>query len=588
MLRKVNTWYAVNDGNWSNPNTWLSNGQKKHLTPQLGDNVYINSVVTIDNYNATINNLYVSGLLKWNGVAPFTLTINGDCQVSGSGLIDLSSHFNKLVFNGYNNIIPATGFQAGSYSTIIYNAPLPQTLVNIQYRNLTTQNGAKYQTSDVSVLGNFFTDGGGYEVNIYNLTVYGTSQIGNVGTGGLSKNSNIGSLLFVGSVDFEGNTDLSTGNSNVEFRGGFIIHTFKFISGSGTFTFSTNNQSANFSAYLGGSWAANIIIEGAIVLTWIGNSTVPITGIINGTLSSSTLNNSGTLYLGNSIIPMSTGTFNYQYTSSSTIGYIFDGSYTLPYTSYSNLVIDGTGTKAQSGNTTINQTLLIRGDSYGCSYECNGYNLTVEGAFTNQGGFLTNAFCNILFIGLATWGHYIDSSTGVDLRTGNPNIEFRDGLTLSAYFTYTGTGIFRFTTNNQNIDFSINNAGVWDSAILISGAISITFLGSSLPLTIVKGVLNGDNANSTFINTGTFLYANAQQPMQTGQLWCNQAVNTFIYDAAANQNITVPSDTSPGYQNLTLTGSGAKRLLGNISVKGIYTLISPATLNSNSFSLTNP
>jgi len=77
--------------------------------------------------------------------------------------------------------------------------------------------------------------------------------------------------------------------------------------------------------------------------------------------------------------------------------------------------------------------------------------------------------------------------------------------------------------------------------------------------------------------------------MQTGMLYCNQAANTFEYVLAGNQDIQTPSDpTTPGYKNLTLDGSGAKTLLGNVSVKGTYTLTSPATLNTNGFALTNP
>ncbi len=76
--------------------------------------------------------------------------------------------------------------------------------------------------------------------------------------------------------------------------------------------------------------------------------------------------------------------------------------------------------------------------------------------------------------------------------------------------------------------------------------------------------------------------------MVTGKLYCNQAINTFIYDLASDQDMIVPSDPTPGYKNLILNGSGAKKLLGNISVKGVYTLTSPATLNSNGFTLTNP
>jgi hypothetical protein len=99
----------------------------------------------------------------------------------------------------------------------------------------------------------------------------------------------------------------------------------------------------------------------------------------------------------------------------------------------------------------------------------------------------------------------------------------------------------------------------------------------------MTGILNVTVSGSAFINQAVFRYQNSQQPMQTGVLQCNSVVNTFIYNLVDNQNVT------PGtYINLTLAGSGAKKLLGNVSVVNAYTLISPATLNSNGYTLTNP
>ena len=583
LTRRTNEWFTACDGNWSNPNTWLSNAldRKLILVPQPGDTVYINHTITMDS-SIVVNNMYISGKLQGTSLNAYSITINGDIQVSGSGYLDLSLQFNNLILNGYNNLIPAANFNAGSYSTVTYNGIFDQFLLNIPYHSLTTQNGKKYQVSDITLAGNF-NQQSNYEVGAYNLTINGTSTIGTVGQFLFSKNSSTGSILFVGAVDFEGNTDLSVGNPNVEFRGGFQIHTFQFISGSGTFTFSTNNQTANFSAYLGGSWAANIVISGAITLTWTGNSTVPVTGTINGTVSTSTLNNTGILYLGNSATPMTTGVFSYAYTTTSTLGYTFNGAFTLPYSSYAGLYITGTGTKKLGANTTLSYNMSNSG-----TFDCNGYNLSVAGTFTNNNGdFFATSFSSILFTGFAE----IQSgpTTGFDLRTGNPNVEFRAGIDIHANQCWTGTGIWKFSTNNQSIGYSAYNGGTPAAEFLISGAITVTFTGGTTGTVYNTGVLNGDNASSIFINNGTFLYTNAQEPMQTGKLYCNQAANTFVYGAPGAQNIIVPSDpTSPGYKNLTLNGSGAKTLLGNVSVKGTYTLTSPATLNLNGYSLTNP
>lgn len=189
----------------------------------------------------------------------------------------------------------------------------------------------------------------------------------------------------------------------------------------------------------------------------------------------------------------------------------------------------------------------------------------------------------MLFIGLFGNG----GNVGIDFSGGNPSVELRGGVSLNGYFINTGTGTFKFTTNNQSINITANNTGTWSAPILISGAITLT--NTSNFSNIFNGVVNGDNTNSVFDNRGTFNYQNSTAPMVTGKLYCNEASNTFIYGLAGGQDITPPVDASnPGYYNLTLNGSGAKRLLGNVSVKQVYTLTTPAILNSNGFTLTNP
>ena len=586
LFRKVNTWFSVKDGAWSDPNTWVSNAldKKNTLWPQAGDNIWINNNVSLD-INATINNLYGNGYLSI--AASISLTVNGDIQITGT--VDQTASNTNLILNGYNNTI--VNYSASTSSYMIYNSTAyTQSVMSLAYGSLTTQGtGLKLQTSNLIIAGTF-NQQSNYDCGVYNLTVNGASTLGFHALCTFYK-SGAGNLLFVGSVDFEGNIDLSGGNPNIEFRGGVNISTFLLKTGTGNISFTTNNQTITSSAYLSGNWSGPTTIQGGITVTLTGGSSFQLNNTLNGTVAGSTFNNSGTLYLNINMLPMTTGVFNYMYTSASTIGYMFTGNSTLPFTTYANLIIDGTGIKSQSGNTIINKTLIVNGSVTACVYECNGYNLTVMGQFTNQGSFKANAFCNILFIGLAYFANGADSTTGVDLRIGNPNIEFRGGLTTHCNFTYTGAGTFTFTTNNQNIDFGINNGGLWAANMLISGAISVAFLEGTVGVGSnqgMSGTLNGDNANSIFINKGAMTYLNAQQPMQTGKLYCNQVANTFIYGASGNQDITMPSDATPGYQNLILNGSGAKRLLGNVSVKGTYTLTSPATLNSNGFSLTNP
>jgi hypothetical protein len=576
MRRRKNVWYSVRDGNWEDPNTWMSNAldKKNHSYPQTGDDVYISHTVNIDT-SSTLNNLFIAG--KLTAINGITLTVNGNLQATG--LIDFTASNITVNINGAWNSVISANFNAGN-STINYGAVInDQVILNLAYRNLTTTGAQKYMISDLTIAGTFFTQSG-WECGAYNLTVNGSSQLGVAGQSyKFTKNSSTGSLLFVGNADFEGIVDLSVGNSNVELRNGITIHTFNLTTGSGTWTFSTNSQTINCSAYLGGGWNANIVVSGAITLTLSGTATFQVNGSINGTVSTSTFNNEGVLYLGNSNVPMSTGVFNYNHLPTSTIGYVFNGSVSLPQTTYANLVVGGTGVKTQVGNTTVSKNFTNNG-----IYECNGFDLSVSGTFTNMGGFTANDFCNITLIGPASFSGV---GLGVDLRVGNPNIEFQGGLDIHTASCFTGTGIFKFSSNNQTVSFSAYNGGICGANFLISGAITVTFTSGAV-IPDFLGTLNGDSTSSIFDNRGTFAYTNATAPMVTGKLYCNQAINTFLYDLAGGQDITVPSDATPGYKNLTLSGSGAKRLLGNISVKGTYTLTSPATLNTNGFTLMNP
>ena len=138
---------------------------------------------------------------------------------------------------------------------------------------------------------------------------------------------------------------------------------------------------------------------------------------------------------------------------------------------------------------------------------------------------------------------------------------------------------------------SVQFEKIFDCNILID---NITLTLGTTQYSRFNGVINGTTANSILDNRTTHSigtrYFNEIAPMMTGKLYCNQvAGNRWRYSRSGNQDIKAPDDpTNPGYQNLVLEGSGAKRLLGNVSVKGTYTLTAPATVNTNGFALTNP
>lgn len=279
--RKKNTWYSIKDGNWEDPNVWMSNALDRRLitVPQTGDDVYINHSVNLDTNSlqpTSINNLFISGKLTASNNSQ-ALTINGNLQAVG--LIDFTGSNVTLNINGLSNSIIPANFIAGN-STInfgaIYN---DQFILNLSYKNLSTSGAQKYMISDLTIAGTF-TSLSAYECGPYNLTVTGSATLGSIGSAyKFTKSSTTGSLLFIGNVNYFGTIDLSGGNPNVELRGGMLIQTFGANMGTGTYTFSTNSQTINYVANFGSVCAAPIVVSGAITVTLTGgpfrtNSTI--------------------------------------------------------------------------------------------------------------------------------------------------------------------------------------------------------------------------------------------------------------------------------------------------------------------------
>ncbi|MEO7044357.1 MAG: hypothetical protein ABI091_03560, partial [Ferruginibacter sp.] len=463
-----------------------------------------------------------------------------------------------------------------------------QGIMDLIYLNLyTTGIGAKYFTANATVAGTLITESN-TEIGLYDLSVSGTTTVRNGST--LSK-SGSGNLLFVGLVTVTNtvNTfiDFSVGNPSVELRGGITCATNQASSnvktGTGTWTFTTNNQSITPGNSASITFMGNVIISGNITVTAVNGLGVngvftQFNGSVNGTTSLSTLKNAGAIYLGAaSPVVMTTGIFDYYYTGT-TVGYVMNASYSIPLTSFYALVIGGTGTKTLTGNTTLSTNLTLLASAI---LDCSTFDLNIAGTSTiSSGGKLSKTGAgNILFTGLLSM-----TNGNIDFSGGNPTVEFRGGISGGGTMSVsTGTGQWKFSTNNQVI---INYPTSYNSPILISGAITVTV--SSVAISTINNTLNGDNAASIFDNRGNINYTNATAPMVTGKLYCNQAANKWSYYAAGNQDIRVPSDPIPGYYNLSLDTSGAKKLLGNVSVKGTYATSGTATLDSNGFSLTNP
>ena len=575
-----NTFRAVSGSLFSTAANW-----SRGYVPTGSDVATIADNCVID-VNRTIGSLVVK--------APFTASVNTGLTLLINDIIDVKGH---LSCSGNPNIISVAkknsinSFSPGS-STFTFSGT-NQNIPGVTYNNLNIVNiGTKTLIGHTTLNGNLITGGVSgcvFELSSYNLIVSGTTY-NSVGT--FSK-TGPGNILFVGNYDTpntNGCVVSFTGNPNVECRNGFYLGgNFGTCNpGLGTWSFTTNNQdirNANTSTAFYNIFIANDI---TLNITQLGGSAndisnypITITNSINGGNANSKFVNKYVVYIGSpSTTIMSTGILDIT-SFTNAIGYGFNGTHTLPYTTYHSLFINGTGAKTISGNTTLNGRLEI-GDG---TIELSTFNLIVNGeTLQYRGTFSKNGSGNILFIGKYT---ILDENNAIVNFTGNPTIEFRNGFNIgNNYHTLNfGSGLISFTTNNQEFRSTSALTYTFNNNILISGAITLTWslTAQGNPI-LLNGSINGNNANSKLLmNTnGIVAYQSSTQPMVTGILDTSTNLNTWIY-ASGNQNIKGGT-----YRNLTLNGGGTKTLQGNVSVQNTYTLTAPATLNNNGFTLTNP
>ena len=618
MLRKTNTWYSVCDGNWNDANTWISNGLDRsvHICPRLGDNVYISHTVDYSNsllsgnfnnldnptaicaFNYIIGNLFISStgkLTATHATNQNTLIINGNLQCDGT--IDLSANTNliTIVVKGITNWI--NNWSAGTKSTIYYYGASDYAIMPLTYYNLEIGNiGTKFLSADLTVNGTLTVDGLGtggtysaLELSAFNLT----SNITSI-NGKFSKTGQ-GTVTFTGAVNLNpagsGGVGIVAfiGNPTVNFSGGITGDTRNGVNfGSSTMNILAS-QSWSFSS--SGNVPSSIGTGTFLIASGVTLTLVPITGnaggwinkgTVNGEDGTSILNVNGTYGYGNSNTVMATGVFNYNHSGTSQI-YVDTGvTLTLPFTTFYDLTTYGA--VALSGNTTVSHNLNLQAGSLQLSI----YDFTCNGTITSSGTLAKSGSGTVNINSYSS-----PASLGKIDFTGNPTVnisgniagDVRQGLNFGA----APVNIL------QSLSFGVwvggNVAPSLSASFVIASGKTFTNVGlSSITGGITTtGTITGADATAIFDNRSILTYNNTTAPMATGKLYCNQAANTFTYGLAGNQDITVPADpVSPGYKNLTLNGSGAKKLLGNISVKGTYTLTSPATLNTNGFTLTNP
>ncbi len=515
------------------------------------------------------------GVVYWNNPAFYNVT---------TGTFDQTTFANTVgyVFNG-NATLPYT-----TYSSLLISGTGTKTL-----GGNTTLNADLIST-------------GILDCSIHNLTVNGATNT----QGGKLIKSGAGNILFVGNLNI-GNTlesvDFSVGNPTVELRGGMGFSNSNpnaqaIRSGTGVWTFSTNNQTIRpWSTLFPITLDCPIIISGAITVSLtqvIGTGgALNLNNTINGDSASSTLvvgtGSVLTFATAASVPSMTTGIFD-RSTFANIVAYSGNYSATIPFNTFSSLTIGGTGTKTLGGSTTLSANLLINN---GGQLECSTHNLTVNGTSNinptvSRYPFVKSGAGALLFVGNVNL-NTINGSYIFDLSGGNPTVEFRNGISIGyaailANWSRTGTGQWSFTTNNQ---IALIQALTYNCPVLISGEITVTMANNTLTTTFAN-TINGNNVNSKLIigANNTINYQSSTQPMATGILDTSTNLNTWIY-GLGNQNIKGSPTISPKqvYRNLRFSGSGTtKTLQGFVSVLNTYTLDAGVTVNNNGFTLTNP
>ena len=157
--------------------------------------------------------------------------------------------------------------------------------------------------------------------------------------------------------------DFSSGNSACEFQGGITHNGTSFNSGTGTYSFTTNNQNIDGSSPI--TFSGNILIANNISVTNLNASSgtgTTIIGSLDGANSTSTYINKGITSYQNASSPMSPGTLD-----PSATGNIFrysGGTQTISGDNpYYNLVITGTNSKTFNSNITVGGDLTIQNNT---------------------------------------------------------------------------------------------------------------------------------------------------------------------------------------------------------------------------------
>ncbi len=556
----------------SNENFHLSGGLANFGTMTPGNGIYFFETNAQD-VSGSVNVYTADVAIALTNKGTFTIT----SSLQGSGSLTQSA--NSILDIGASNTI-ATLTASAPGNTVNYYG-VAQSVTGINYVNLgLLGDGTKtLSTNTTSISGNLTLNGTvstttvipiviGGDLNIgdgatftaagVDITVIGSTNIGNGSSGQLIISSTAGTKTFAGLVTVaSGATWDNTVGENPHFQNG-ILNNGTFTSGSGINFFEVNNQS------IGGTISMeNVSTAAGITVTNNGTITTSTDLTVNGSWTqglNSVLNINGTSAIAAMDASSLANTINYTGADQTVKSFVYynlglSGSGTKTLLSginsiLGNLALSGTLTSATSNTLAIGGDLFV-GD--GTTFNVNGFNFSVGGkTMVGSGASGTLNFTSL--VGVKTFSGLITISAGATWNnsTNNSAITCRGGLSATGTFQ-SGTGVYTFDTNAQSLtgSFSIPNVVVNGVALTNNNSLTIaTSLSGTGSITQGSGatlIINGKSALSSI-------------------------------DASASGNSVTYNATSPAiiagiYNDLILNqASGTAALSGNVSVNGTLTL----------------
>ncbi len=560
---------------------------------------------TFDTNNQSIGGLGIVSIPNVNIASGATLTNNGQLTVSNSisGEGALTQGATGVLNIGAVDANFATSVilnAATAGNTVNYSAMVGQKVRAIPYHHLTLSgSGAKDLTGVTTINGNLTLGGMASSATLADFAVGGNLLVGSGTTltigeyafsvsgttgvlGTLAFGSPLGIKTFNNTVTVNsGGTWNNTSGAAVTFHGGLTHNGATFSAGTSLYTFETNNQATGGTASLS---IPNLVVSGGVTLT--NNANLSVTNSLGGE-GTLTQGAGGILNIG---VPGSITLITLNASEpGNTVNYSASGDQVIRPIPYHHLTLSGSGAKDLTGLTTVNGSLTLSGAvsavtqadlAIGSNLAIgSGTSLTVgEYAFSVEGTTSVTGALNFGGVaGLKLLNNTVTVNPGGTWNNaGGTAVTFHGGLTHNGANFTSGTGLYTFDTNNQVIG---GTRPATIANLAIPAGITITNNLTGTGVLAITTSLAGEGALTQGVNSNLSIGVPGSFTLTT--LNASAAGNTVNYNASVDQSVrAIP------YQNLTLSGSGAKDLTGLTTVNGNLLLSGSGTTATTATVLT--